>query len=336
MSFKSRISGQKGLTLVEVMIAMVIGLMLLGGVIQIFVTNKVVARTQSASARVQENGRMALDVLTEEIRMAGFQGCTALDNVIPNSIVSPEGSVVFSADNAIAGHEYSGGTWLPALASAPASVVDGTDLLELRTASCSAFLTSNMSTDNANIQIGANSSCDFEAGDILIISDCSSTDVFKATNVSEGGSITTIAHANSTNTTNRLTKPYGDDATVSKYEVLKYYIRDNDYGVPALYEASGVDGDDVIELVEGVEDMQILYGEDTSNNGAIDEYREAGNVSDWASVVSVRLTVLLQSVEDEITSSKQTYSFNGESVVATDNKLRQEMGTTILMRNRIF
>ena len=71
MSFKSRISRQKGLTLVEVMIAMVIGLMLLGGVIQIFVTNKVVARTQSAAARVQENGRMALDILTEEIRMAG-------------------------------------------------------------------------------------------------------------------------------------------------------------------------------------------------------------------------------------------------------------------------
>lgn len=336
MSFKLRISGQTGLTLVEVMVAMVIGLILLGGVIQIFVTNRVVAKAQSASARVQENGRTALDMLTDEIRMAGFQGCTALDNITPNSIVSPAGSVVFSADNAISGHEYSGGTWVPALTNAPTNVVDGTDLVELRTASCAAFLTSNMSTDNANIQIGSNSTCNFQAGDILIISDCTSADVFKATNVSNGGSVTTIAHTNSSNTTNRLTKPYGADATVSKFEVVKFYIRDNDYGVPALYEASGVDGSDVVELVEGVEDMQVLYGEDTSNNGAIDVYREAGNVNDWADVVGLKLTLLLQSPEDEVTSAKQTYTYNGGSVTATDNKLRQEMGSTILMRNRIF
>lgn len=335
MSSRGRFVKQQGLSVVEVMVAMLLSLILIGGVIQVFATNRVVARTQSESARVQENGRIALDILTDEIRMAGFQGCTNLDQVVPNSIVSPAGSVNFTSDNAINGYEYSGGSWTPALTTPPANVVDGTDLVEIRAASCTAYLTGQMSTDNANIQIGVNNTCDFQAGDIVVISDCQSADIFKATSVSEGGAITTIAHANSTNTTNRLTRPYGTDATVSKYEVVQFYVRENAYGIPALYEARGVDGSTVTELVEGVEDMQATYGEDTNNDGTADAYQEAANVANWSNVVSARLTLLLQSAEDEVTSTKQTYTFNGTTTTATDNRLRQEMGSTVLLRNRV-
>jgi type IV pilus assembly protein PilW len=67
---------QSGLTLVELMIAMVIGLVLTGGVIQIFIANNQAYRVTENMSRVQENGRFALDNLGQIIRIAGFKGDT--------------------------------------------------------------------------------------------------------------------------------------------------------------------------------------------------------------------------------------------------------------------
>ncbi len=73
---------QRGLTLVELMVAMVIGLVLVGGVIQIFVANNQTYRVTDNMSRVQENSRFALDNLGKIIRLAGFKGDT---EVSPNT-----------------------------------------------------------------------------------------------------------------------------------------------------------------------------------------------------------------------------------------------------------
>jgi type IV pilus assembly protein PilW len=65
---------QLGLTLVELMIAMVIGLVLVGGVIQIFIANNQTYRVTENMSRMQENGRFALDIMGKIIRTAGFRG----------------------------------------------------------------------------------------------------------------------------------------------------------------------------------------------------------------------------------------------------------------------
>ncbi len=68
-----KIKHQSGLTLVELMVAMVIGLVLTGGVIQIFVANNQTYRVTDNMSRLQENGRFALDILSKTIRLAGFK-----------------------------------------------------------------------------------------------------------------------------------------------------------------------------------------------------------------------------------------------------------------------
>ena len=67
----------KGFTLVEILIAMMIGLFLLAGVLQIFINSKQSYRMQEALARLQESGRFALDFLDRDIRMAGYRGCAS-------------------------------------------------------------------------------------------------------------------------------------------------------------------------------------------------------------------------------------------------------------------
>ena len=69
--------GQAGLSLIELMIAMVIGLVLMTGVLQIFLGSKRVYTTQDALSRIQENGRLAVDFLSRDTRMAGYAGCAS-------------------------------------------------------------------------------------------------------------------------------------------------------------------------------------------------------------------------------------------------------------------
>lgn len=63
---------QSGLTLVEILVALVISLFLIAGVIQLFIGTKQTYRFHDAVSRLQENGRLALDTMSMDIRMAGY------------------------------------------------------------------------------------------------------------------------------------------------------------------------------------------------------------------------------------------------------------------------
>jgi type IV pilus assembly protein PilW len=64
-----------GFSLVELMVAMVIGLIITFAVVQIFTTSRTTYQTDEGLARVQENGRFAMEFLTREIRQVGDLGC---------------------------------------------------------------------------------------------------------------------------------------------------------------------------------------------------------------------------------------------------------------------
>ena len=65
---------KNGFTLVELMVAMTLGLLIVLGVIQVMMSNQISYRTNDELSRIQENGRFALDLLANDIRMAGYQG----------------------------------------------------------------------------------------------------------------------------------------------------------------------------------------------------------------------------------------------------------------------
>ncbi|MBV55318.1 MAG: pilus assembly protein PilW, partial [Gammaproteobacteria bacterium] len=64
-----------GLSLIELLIAMALGLTLSAVVVQVYVSATVTERSQDARLRLQENGRFALNFLSQEIRMGGYLGC---------------------------------------------------------------------------------------------------------------------------------------------------------------------------------------------------------------------------------------------------------------------
>ncbi len=342
---------QRGLTLVELMVAVAISSLLLAGVIQIFISNKQTYRVQEGLSRVQENLRFAFQRMSRDIRMVGFQGCTNLEEIEENLRVIANPPVQINLSTIINGDDNIGST-------NPYNAKAGTDTITIIGGSPSSLnLTGNMSADNANIQIGSNPD-NFVAGDYLFITDCEQADLFRATNVSQGTGTITIAHANNMNTDNRLGKAYQTDAMVLRLNQMTYYVADtgavdvNGNPVFGLWVRTGLGAAAVDSLlVDGIEDLQITYGvnADDSDDYSVDAYETAATlnansavapnsdrlgIADWTDVVSVRIAILAATVED-VSPQAQPYTFNGTTVSNPgDRRLRRQLTSTITLRNR--
>jgi prepilin-type N-terminal cleavage/methylation domain-containing protein len=66
---------QKGLSLIELMVTLIISSLLLLGVMQLFINTSSTDRTSNELARVQETGRLVVELIAREARRAGYQGC---------------------------------------------------------------------------------------------------------------------------------------------------------------------------------------------------------------------------------------------------------------------
>jgi type IV pilus assembly protein PilW len=337
---------QKGVSLVEIMIAVVIGLLLMAGVGQIYISSKQTYRLQDAQSRMQENARYALELLSNDIRIAGYSGCANLNSITPNVIANPP-IIALTATSALSGYNASGSSWNPALSSTLSGLskppLAGTDAITVQfSQGCGTHLKGNMSAVSDGIPIMAPNTCSISAGNALMVSDCTAADVFRATSVSSSGSTQTIAHSNFNNTSINLSKTYQSDAEIFIFTSRSYYIANGAGGQPALWRLdnnTATGSDNPVELVEGVENMQILYGEDTDNDRVPNRYFTVNSVGNLANVVAVRLSLLIRAPDDNLLHAAQTYNYNGVTCPGsagcpTDRRLRHVFTTTINLRNR--
>jgi len=115
--------------------------------------------------------------------------------------------------------------------------------------------------------------------------------------------------------------------------VNKYDIQLNANGNPGLFCNN-------VELIEGIDSIQILYGMDTNNipDGVANSYIPANNIANrWARIVSVRLAILANSItQSSNVKTRNSYSLLGSNVAGfNDNKTRRVFNTTIMLRNNI-
>lgn len=343
-----------GLTLIELMVSMVIALILLLAVSRLFVVSRSTYTLEEGLARVQESGRFALEFLSQDIRMAGYAGCSAnLSSSSVHNIASSTSAAVFNSDG-IQGYKPTCTTCTGALSEWPGlpteyfssgiMPVGGTDILVIqRGDTISTHLSGNLDTTNANIQILSTASvaANLSPGDIVMISDCKNADIFKANNVSSGSGTTTISHT-AGNISNTLSTAYQTDAQIMKLVTHIYFIgrRDNDTSVaPSLYRKELGNGGSLTtaELVEGVEDMKLIYGEDTDSpgDGVVNIYRAPASVSSWKNVLTARVGLLVRTTSNvEQSPDIRSYSLAGTTVGPfNDNMRRRAFNSTIMVRN---
>jgi type IV pilus assembly protein PilW len=325
------------------MVSLALGLILIASAIGIFLSSKQVYRTEEALSRNQENGRVAMDFLARKVREAGFVGCGNLEDIEVYVMAKPPPPGGFDLGSALVGYEGdgtngAGGQWDNP--STTIAHVAGTDIITIRHGGeCGADLTGNMEVMNANIQITGGSDCGFEQNDYLLITDCQTADLFRASSVSASGNIT-IAHASNVNTTNFLSKAYGSGSTILKFVQATYFVGTKPAdGNASLYRIKNFDKDEtpqVEELIENIEDMQLEYGVDTGSDGIVDSYRSASAVTNWDRVLSVRLNLLVRS-DDNVTMTSQKVNFYGAVVnaVDADKRLRTAFNSMVTIRNRV-
>lgn len=355
MSKKSRLSRQYGLSLVELMIATTLGLILLTGVIQVFLSSKKVFSTQQAVSRIQETGRMAIDFLSRDIRMAGYMGCSSrADSMETTNTLNDPTAFDFDFGNGIVGYAQED---LPLGALGDPAPLEDTDIVVLRSAGGSGvevtknndgaqvFATS-LGTEVGACSDGSDKVSGICAGDILVVTDCVKARVFQATSINVASNEANIKHS-ATGTPGNAISSWGGASDKADYifgpgsEIIvatssAYFIAEGTSGRPSLWQT--VNGGTALELLEGVEDMAISYGVDTnaSPDYVPNVYVKASAVADWSRVISVQVSLLVASIEDNVLPEKQKYTFDGEDITPDDLRLRQVFTSTIGIRSRLF
>ncbi|ACE83058.1 type 4 fimbrial biogenesis protein PilW [Cellvibrio japonicus Ueda107] len=344
MSFRHR---QFGLSLVELMIAITLGLILMIGVMQMFLSSKVVFATQQGISRIQETGRLAIEFLSRDIRMAAYYGCYRPSVVAgselkySNMVISglhgnfSEGIRGFDSDQSlpVSKAQALGGSiqLLPSTHTA--------NIIVIRSASETGIPINNLNTET---QIRAYSPSSIENNCInnicvnsaAVVNNCSSAAVMRVTALAKAGTDVTITH---NGTWNPLTVPSEAflSGEVMPLNTTVYFIARGVSGVPTLWQKTNADA--AVELLEGVEHMRITYA--TSDNI---NYRLASQLSadDWPKVNSVRLELVIRSIDNNVLEDTQPYQFAGVTVTPVDvggikdRYMRQVFTATIAIRSR--
>lgn len=327
---------QKGLSLVEILVALVISLFLLGGVIQVYVGNKASYNFSEGLSRIQENARFAMDSIKRDIRMAGFRGC-ATENFVNN--LNP------------AGNGYSGNLYdffnNPSIQGTENDGLNNSDSITIRGAAPGQANVLEPYNSPTSAQIFANASDLIQAGDIVLLTNCNGADVFQVTNITQGGGTSKLSVAHNTGNTTEpgnynpsnctggnahcLSQTYGGDSSILKMQTITYSIATGASGEPALFRA---EFNDQSELVDGIEQLQVLYGINTdTNDTAPNQYVTSDNVADWTQVTAVRIMLLARSPNNVSMDAPQRYTYNDQDVTSADQLLRQVFTTTIAIRN---
>lgn len=345
-AYSPHVRSQQGLTLIEIMIALLIGAFLLGGVLQVFSNTRQTYRVQDNMSRLQENARLAMEFLSFDVRMAGFFGCPSLASIAPNVIAAPKNPnpnqgiapISFTIGQLVTGANNVANNWNSTACSASNLCKTGSDTITLQFAgSCGAHLIGNVDPVNANIQVPATNTCNLQQYDVLLISDCVNADVFVASNVINGATIQTVTYGAGQNTVPKLSKDYSSNAELFQFHSYTYYIRTGNSGLPALWRVDNskvANSTNPIELVEGVEDMQINYGADTDADGVPNYYVPAGTAGlDLTRVSGVRISLLMTTLEDGLAATPASYAYNGTTTTPGDKRIRRVFTSTIGLRN---
>ena len=371
----------QGLSLIELLIALVLGATLATGVTQFYVGTTTTERSQEARLRMQEGGRFAVNFLSQEIRMAGYLGClgsiegTSVNNIIdaPPAHFQPEWGiqgweaggtapgVANNSANNVAVVATTSGQWTTGDANIVMpqfNAVPNSDIVRVWGGTGPAGIVSTI-TQGTPPTINAESSVGITANDFVLISDCEQADFAQACFVAADAPpattslITFATGCNPGNTgspTITSTTTAINPAEVIRLQGTVFYVGKRGglaANPPSLFRAQ-LDATGNLaaaeELIEGVESMQILYGVNVDQDirSTADTYLTADAVTDWQDVISVRVSLLMQSIEDGTVPSPQAYVFDGVNYAGggaagdlpADNRVRRVFTTTISLRNR--
>ncbi len=266
---------QNGLSLIELLVAIIIGLFITIGISSVYVGNKRSSMTTDELSLLQANGRAVLEQLTQVIQHTGYKAT--------RSSLDKDMFIL----GAVATSKCTGG----------ADSVANTGLFN------------PIENDKARGDtIGV-----VYLGDDLLTTDCTGTQMPADCRLSDSDTAPPVAAA----------------------KIYNYFKADvNADGMPVLTCGGSLNAAEE-EIAEGVENLQISYGEDADGDGIADRFVNSDEVSNWGGIVSVNVAVLVRSLNPvAVHASARKYQLLDDVVISTNDKyLRAVFTSTIRLRN---
>ncbi|WP_016956300.1 PilW family protein [Catenovulum agarivorans] len=333
-------SRQNGFSLAELLVAMAVGLIVFSGVIGLLIASDETVSDTVQRGEMQENGRLAMSLLSKDVMMAGYWGnFTGMDiheaagadirairlNQVNGNKVAVQGSDClgegenngsFFVENSDFFFRYIWGTHSTFNEIFNACITDaiiGTDVLQIKRV------------------LGSTSVAGTEKD----------TRYYLISTDNQG-----VIYAGSDAT------PDIDSAAINEYIHHIYYIAEETRGgllVPVLkrkylYKTANSTGNQgqlkTYNLVEGVERLGFLYGIDTDEDGTVNYYAKAEQLTreDWeqerATILSVRMHVLVRALEQDLSvNNTNIYDLGSYTYQVNDNYRRTLFTTTIRIVN---
>lgn len=306
--------GQRGLSLVELMVALVLGLLLVLGVMSVYVTNQQAARTNEGLARLQEGGRIAFELISRELRQAGGNACGA--RLVANVLNAPNANWYTDfAAGPVRGFEGN--------VVATGVVPTGTAVGERVNNTDAVIIMSPSPNDNATIVTHNPTAAEFSLNtvnhgiavdEIVMVCDQQSAAITQITNASPGTNTTIVHNTGSSTpgnctkglgypvlcTTNGTPKTFSGGGIVARLNPGFWYIGNNPRGGRSLYRASATTRE---EITDGVTDMQLRYLTRNSVSGNLaNNWVDASTIADWSDAgpelaVAMRIELTLASLQ---------------------------------------
>ncbi len=331
---------QHGVGLVEIMVAMVIGLVLMAGMFRVYLGTKRSHQMQDTLSQRQESARFAALTLTGDAQMTGFRGCLRDSGAVRNTL-NDASDFLYDFRRHVQGFDAQPDGWSPSLADTIPEPVPGTDVLTLRgITDPRVFITDDMPSVSADLKTNEDlDPAPLADGDIVLISDCGGAAVFQITNytVASGNIVhNTGALFAPGNATKDLGRRYSAGSQIFRLSTTSYFIAAGANGTgPALWRQVGAEP--AQELAAGVENLQVLYGEDSDADQVADDWRTAGAVVDWGSVVALRVALLVAGVRDRVADAdpRQFVLLDELAGPFNDGRVRRVLSFTVALRNHL-
>ncbi|MCB1955569.1 MAG: PilW family protein [Rhodocyclaceae bacterium] len=351
-SVQLRARRMRGMTLVELMVGMTLGLFLVAGIGSVFVATGDAGRTTENLSRLQETARTAFSMMSRDIREAGLNDCGRVDkvmNVLGTAATPPPAWAAWN--EGIRGFDAGQDAGNPVSGTGVGQRVATEDALQLMKGS-------SLGVSIVQTVVGAGATTpaalwvtdtsQFQPGDIAIACDATLATIFQITNTNPAGGNLQVVHNTGSSvspgnctkglgfsanprdcSTNGVSYSFKPNSRVLRFESIAWYVGNNGRaatGGTSLFRmrigntagAAAPVGD---ELLEGVSGLEIDYLVDGAT-----QYVDATTVTaanDWGDVIAVRIHLSLTSTALEANASGGA------------ERMQREFFHVVTLRNRV-
>ncbi|MBO9856345.1 PilW family protein [Xanthomonas sp. A1809] len=301
------------------MISMVLGLLVVGAAIGIFLSNRQAYAATEGVGRIQETARLGFELIARDIREAGANPC---DKALPvaNVLTAPTATWWKNWAQPLQGYEDG------ALAGSSAGT-DAVQILEAATGGA----TVNTHIAATQILTLSASALELQSGNVALLCDRQQLAIFQMQTVSGTSVNYSSASQNACNRFGRLpgvcvagsnSYTYERNSILTNLRAVRWYVKAPPRGGGSSLYQDVVGSNGVIssnEVAENVSDLEIEYL--TASGGALADatYVNASGVSNWGSVLAVRLSITVRS-PDSVGTDGQPLTRTMTSVVSIRNR----------------